>query len=59
MANAKKKKINNISHNMPFEAKVRASSHGMINEKIALQNYCQTYNLIASPCGLFVNQERP
>ncbi|KAL4709158.1 hypothetical protein ACJJTC_008086 [Scirpophaga incertulas] len=39
--------------------KSRATTHGIINEKIALQKYCNTYDIIAIPCGLFVSQERP
>ncbi|XP_047039840.1 uncharacterized protein LOC124644478 [Helicoverpa zea] len=37
----------------------RATSHGIINEKIALDKYCQMYDLIAEPCGLFISKERP
>ncbi|KAL0879276.1 hypothetical protein ABMA27_003056 [Loxostege sticticalis] len=35
----------------------KATSHGIINEKIALEKYCKTYDIIALPCGLFVSQE--
>ncbi|PZC74312.1 hypothetical protein B5X24_HaOG208004 [Helicoverpa armigera] len=37
----------------------RATSHGIINEKIALHKYCEMYDLIAEPCGLFISKERP
>lgn len=34
----------------------RATSHGIINEKIALDKYCKMYDLIAEPCGLFISK---
>uniref|UniRef100_A0A2A4J5H1 SWIM-type domain-containing protein n=1 Tax=Heliothis virescens TaxID=7102 RepID=A0A2A4J5H1_HELVI len=46
-----------IQHRIEFRS--RATSHGIINEKIALQKYCEMYDLIVLPCGFFVSQERP
>ncbi|XP_048484611.1 uncharacterized protein LOC105385367 [Plutella xylostella] len=41
----------------PFHS--RATSHGIVNEEIALKKYCHDFELQVEPCGLFISKERP
>ncbi|XP_045541411.1 uncharacterized protein LOC123722891 [Papilio machaon] len=41
------------------EFKSRATSHGLLNEKIALRKYAVEYDLLIKPCGIFISLERP
>lgn len=37
----------------------RATSHGLLNEKIALSKYAVEHNLLIEPCGIFISLEKP
>lgn len=37
----------------------RATSHGKINEKVALRQYSEKYALDVEECGLFINKDKP
>lgn len=41
----------------PFSS--RATTHGLINEKIALEEYMTKFGLNVEPCGLFISKDRP
>ncbi|CAH4034191.1 unnamed protein product [Pieris brassicae] len=37
----------------------RSTNHGIIHEKVALQQYMEETNLQVFECGLFISSERP
>ncbi|XP_052747032.1 uncharacterized protein LOC112057632 isoform X1 [Bicyclus anynana] len=39
--------------------KSRATTHGILNESVALKEYVKKYDVNIEPCGLFINKERP